>query len=368
MKIFTKTEEIIYALRGLYESYGYRLFKMNKFEEYSFYMEHKNFLTTENIISFGDLDGRLLALKPDITLSIAKNARDGENSRVYYNENVYRASHGIHEYKEIPQVGLEYIGDTDEYAECETVLLAVRSMELLNKRYTLDISHMGFVSSLLSYYGFSENTRADIITSLRKKDAEGIFLSCIKDGASKEDALSISHLADVYGNFKTAIDDAEKLSVCKESDKALSELGTVYSTLSSSGYGDNINLDFSIINDMNYYNGIVFQGYLENVPKNVLSGGRYDKLLSKLGKKSGACGFAVYLDLIELYGEDGEEKEPTVVVIYDDNDDIPSVMRFADGLRKKSERVTVVKSGTDFPDGAKVFVFKESGKAEKGRI
>ena len=74
MKIFTESEALIYKLRELYEKYGYRLFKMSKFEEYSFYMEHKNFLTTENIISFNDLDGRLLALKPDITLAIAKIA------------------------------------------------------------------------------------------------------------------------------------------------------------------------------------------------------------------------------------------------------------------------------------------------------
>ena len=102
MKIFTESEEIVYKLRELYEKYGYRRFKMSKFEEYDFYMEYKKFLTTQNIISFNDLDGRLLALKPDITLSIAKNAPEGENTKVYYNENVYRVSHSIHEYKEIP--------------------------------------------------------------------------------------------------------------------------------------------------------------------------------------------------------------------------------------------------------------------------
>ena len=101
MKIFTESEEVIYKLRELYEKYGYRRFKMSKFEEYDFYMEYKKFLTTQNIISFNDLDGRLLALKPDITLSIAKNAPEGENTKVYYNENVYRTAPTSHGYREI---------------------------------------------------------------------------------------------------------------------------------------------------------------------------------------------------------------------------------------------------------------------------
>ncbi len=357
MKIFTESEEIIYKLRELYEKYGYRRFKMSKFEEYAFYMEYKNFLTTQNIISFNDLDGSLLALKPDITLSIAKNAHDGENARVYYNENVYRVSRSIHEYKEIPQVGVEYIGEVDMYAECEMVLLAAKSMETMGGRYALDLSHMGFVWALLDGYGLSDIAGREVLESLGKKDADGVYNTCKEAGVCEEGAKNISALAEINGAFPTAFEKASSLAVCEEAKNALCELSSIYSALLSAGKADFVNLDFSIVNDMNYYNGLVFQGYLADVPKSVLSGGRYDNLLTKMGKKSGACGFALYLDLIELYRENGENYDADIVILYGEGADIAALEKAADFYRENDFRVLVTKKGANVPKAKKVIEF-----------
>ena len=74
-------ERASFALRSLYETAGCRKYHMGRFEEYSLYQENRSFLSSEQVITFTDLDGRLLALKPDVTLSIAKTAqpagRDG---------------------------------------------------------------------------------------------------------------------------------------------------------------------------------------------------------------------------------------------------------------------------------------------------
>ena len=82
-------EKAVFAFRKLYDSYGYKPFKMSKFEEYDLYSENKEFLVSEGIITFNDTDGKLLALKPDVTLSIIKNSKDNPNTaeRFYYNEN-----------------------------------------------------------------------------------------------------------------------------------------------------------------------------------------------------------------------------------------------------------------------------------------
>lgn len=357
MKIFTESEEIIYKLRELYEKYGYRRFKMSKFEEYAFYMEYKNFLTTQNIISFNDLDGSLLALKPDITLSIAKNAQDGENARVYYNENVYRVSRSIHEYKEIPQVGVEYIGEVDMYAECEMVLLAAKSMETMGGRYALDLSHMGFVWAVLSHYGLSEHVCAQVFGFLGEKDADGVKTACKEAGICDDGANNIAALAEINGAFPAAFEKAKTLSVCEEAENALSELSAIYSSLCSAGKADFINLDFSIVNDMNYYNGLVFQGYLADVPKSVLSGGRYDNLLAKMGKKSGACGFALYLDLIELYRENSEGYDADIVILYGAGADVAALEKAADFYRENDFRVLVTKKGAAVPKAKKVIEF-----------
>ena len=361
MKIFTESEEIIYRLRELYEKYGYRRFKMSKFEEYDFYMEYKKFLTTQNIISFNDLDGRLLALKPDITLSIAKNAPEGENTKVYYNENVYRVSHSIHEYKEIPQMGVEYIGDVDLYAECELLRLAHESVREIAKTafyaggeyaYSLDISHMGFISALLAHYCVSEGAKADVLECLGKKDGEGIYSACIADGVCEEGAEKIASLASFHGSYV----ELSALSVGEETDAIIAELETVTRTLGSAA----VHIDFSIVNDMSYYNGIVFQGFVDGMPRNVLSGGRYGNLLSKMGKNMSACGFALYLDLIELYGTSGEHFDADIVVVYtaaDTREKIDALERAADFYRENGFRVVVAKKGSVLPKAKKTIEF-----------
>ena len=70
-------------LRGLYEKYGYRKYKMGKFEEYSLYFSNSNFLSSDKVLTFNDLDGRLLAMKPDVTLSVINNtsATDKKNGK-----------------------------------------------------------------------------------------------------------------------------------------------------------------------------------------------------------------------------------------------------------------------------------------------
>ena len=132
--VLKKEEQAAFAMRALFEQYGYRRFEMSKFEEYDFYAENRSFLGSEHILTFNGLDGKLLALKPDVTLSIVKNTKGSREAadRVYYNENVYRARKGDGEYREILQAGLEYIGEADGYAVLEVLLLAVKSLELIN--------------------------------------------------------------------------------------------------------------------------------------------------------------------------------------------------------------------------------------------
>ncbi len=101
--VIKNDEKAIFALRALYEMYGYVQYRMNKFEEYDLYVRNKDFLVSENIITFTDADRKLMALKPDVTLSIIKNGSDekGGLQKVYYNENIYRVPKGTHAFKEI---------------------------------------------------------------------------------------------------------------------------------------------------------------------------------------------------------------------------------------------------------------------------
>ena len=149
--ILRSEEQTMYRLRGLYEKYGYRRFKMSKFEEYDLYVRNKDFLVSDRMITFTDARGVLMALKPDVTLSIIKNTREGEASprKVYYNETVYRSGKGDEAFQEILQTGLECIGDLDLYHLYEVIALAVESLAAISPDYVLDVSHVGLVSGFM---------------------------------------------------------------------------------------------------------------------------------------------------------------------------------------------------------------------------
>jgi ATP phosphoribosyltransferase regulatory subunit len=151
VKLHGTDEKVMYDLRALFEQYGYTQYKVSKFEEYDLYAQNRSFITGSNILTFTDTDGHLMALKPDVTLSIIRNTKLSKSlSKVYYNESVYRAPDPATGYREIQQTGLECIGHLDLYDICEIVMIAARSLALISSEYMLDLSHVALLSGFLT--------------------------------------------------------------------------------------------------------------------------------------------------------------------------------------------------------------------------
>ena len=291
-------EKAVFALRELYRNYGYRQFKMSKFEEYDLYSKNKDFLVSDGVITFNDTDGKLLALKPDVTLSIIKNSKDNENSveRFYYNENVYRISESSHTYKEIMQTGLECIGDISSKNIAEVVLLAAKSLQIISKDFVMPISNVALFGALADEYEITDEKRKAVITAITEKNADALKNIC--DNAQYTAFIT---LIKSYSNYNESIKALDEIAKSEESKTALTELESICKYLADEGFGKNINIDFSIIDASGYYSGIVFKGYIGGISSRVLSGGRYDKLMKRMGRRSGAIGFAVYLDTLERH-------------------------------------------------------------------
>ena len=133
---------------------------------------------------------------------------------------------------------------------------------------------------------------------------------------------------------------AVMLDTTKENvENAVKELKNVCSTLKASGNADNINIDFSVVSDISYYNGITFRGFIENVPGSILSGGRYDNLLTKLGKNSGAVGFAVYMDLLSFLNKDSDRLDTDVLLVYGKDVSAKEVFAKVNELQNQGNRV-----------------------------
>ena len=345
-------EQAIFELRALYQRYGYTPFKMSKFEEYDLYVQNKDFLVGDGVITFNDTDGKLLALKPDVTLSIIKNSRDGEGitSKVYYNENVYRISGTTHTFKEIMQTGLECIGDIDIYAMTEVVLLAMKSLEAVSEDYVLDLSHLGLLSALVDKLSVSETDKKKIIACVSEKNAHGLRALCDSIGADAEITEKILTLISAYGKPKKVLPKLRALNAGETAEVAIKELEIITEALDRVGYGDRVNIDFSVVNDMSYYSGVFFRGFVDGIPVGILSGGRYDKLMRKMGRRSDAIGFAVYLDLLERFDEHESEYDTDILLLYEDGTDVCELTHAVSVLAKNGTRVSARKN---IPEGVR---------------
>ena len=299
--ILKREEKAILTLRQLYRQYGYTPYKMSRFEEYDLYVRSKDFLVSDQIITFSGDRGKLMALKPDVTLSIVKNAPEepGVIQKVYYNENVYR------DYREIMQAGLECVGDLGSYEMAEVVLLAAKSLALLGENYVLDISHMGLLNAVLDSCGLEGERKQKAMTCIRRKSLHELEGLC-------EDAVALGKLRTLTTCHGASLEGIRKVLTRKEELAAWDELKALWDILEQSGCGSHIRLDFSVGNNMRYYSGVVFRGYLEGIPSSVLSGGQYDKLPQRLGRKAKAIGFAIYVDLLQ--GEESRFDVDTLIL------------------------------------------------------
>lgn len=304
-RYFSRAEEVSAACREIYSRYGYRRYRMNRFEEYDLYAANRNFLVGDSIITFTGQGGRLMALKPDVTLSIVKRAdcRPGGQEKVFYIENVYRADKSGEDFREIMQLGLECLGDIGLYQTAEVIALAAGSLAAISDDYILDLSHRGFIAGLLEESGLEAEAADDLLAYVGGRNPAGIAELCRRAGVNAGLCRRLIGLTSIYGPYPEAIGRLEAISSNDRTESALEEIRRIYSLLEAFGRGGRINLDFSHTGDMKYYNGVTFSGYVKGIPSALLSGGRYDGLLHSFGKSGGAVGFAIYLDLLDAIPE-----------------------------------------------------------------
>ena len=338
-------EKIILKLRKHYEQYGYKKIKLSKFESYDLYNENADFIKIENIITFMAPTGKLQTLRPDVTLSIVKKyARDKkkEVEKLYYIENIYRLSKEDMEYKELNQIGVEILGESDGYSDFEIINLAAESMELINKNFILDISNINYLSGLFEEMNSGYTLEKEVLMNIQHKNVHDLEKILTRENVESKYKEILIKIPDLSGKFHNVITEAEKLVLNEKMQKALDELKMLGQAFPKMIKNGKILLDFSIVNSLDYYNGLIFHGYIENNPKIILSGGNYDKLIKKYDKNKGATGFAIYLD--ELSGKYKIEKEYDfdILILYKNGDNaklLNIVKKYIDqGLTIRTEK------------------------------
>ena len=331
------TEQVTFSLRTLYNRYGYSPYKMSKFEEYDLYARNKDFLISDSVITFTDLNGKLMALKPDVTLSIVKNSADHPTGlqKLYYNENVYRVGKGTRTFREIMQIGLEALGQVDRYCIMEVLMLAAKSLKCISKEAILDVSHLGLLSEFLASIGIRPEETSRVLQYLGEKNLHELSAACRAAGIAEENIALLTQLAALSGPVQQVLPQAELLLKGRVNDNLLADYIRILSALADTEIGDALYMDFSVVDDIHYYNGIVFKGFIQGLPTAILSGGQYDKLMTKMGRKDRAIGFALYTDLMERLAPAPQQYDVDTVLLYDENTDLKRLQSHISALNRE---------------------------------
>ena len=339
-------EKVVFDLRSLYNTYGYCQYRMSKFEEYDLYAKNKDFLISDSVITFTDLGGKLMALKPDVTLSIVKNTKDvtGGVKKLYYNENIYRVAKGSGAFREMMQVGLECIGDVDSFCIAEVLSLAAKSLGRISKDSLLNISDLGLLTALLDEFGFPKSEREQVLRAIGQKNTHELMRMADSFGVSGD---KTQLLIEILGKNDSPSAVLDLVSQISEAMKLHAERVREILSFIEDDVLSALRFDFSVVDDIHYYNGIVFKGYISGVPASVLSGGQYDKLMRKMNRSSNAIGFAVYLDALEQLHRQSEAFDVDVLILYSGSASKAVTLK-ANALRQEGKRVMVQKA---IPEG-----------------
>ena len=354
-----RREQLYGRLRDLYENLGYTRFSMRRFEEYALYLENKSFLKSESVLAFTNPDGTLMALKPDVTLSIVKHARPERAGveKVYYQESVYRLAPTAREFVEIEQMGVEALGAVDAYTTGEVLRLALESLRAVGPAYVLDVSHMGFATGLMEAAGLDAEQQERLFALIRRKNAHELAEAIVAEGVAPAYAGAIAALAGLCGPFPETLQSARALAISTPMREALDELEALYALMTAVGLVDALQLDFSMLNDLSYYNGVVFQGYVQGAPRVVLSGGRYDPLMRRFGKAGDGVGFALYLDELAPVLREPRAWDADVLALYAPDDDLAKVNAAVFALAAQGLRVFAAVARPDGFRAAQVLRF-----------
>lgn len=289
-------------LKDIFKARGYRRVMTPTIEFYDVFGASAAYLPQENMYKLMDQKGRLMVLCPDGTIPIARLAATRlvhmeMPLRLYYSHNVYRMANGLRGHSsEIYQCGVELLGSGSIRSDLEIIEMAAGSLETISgSGYRLELCHIGYFKALMDRLGADEEIKEEIRHHIEQKNFASLndLLDQFPDNNA---AVALKYLPRLFGG-EEVFEQAYALFDDENARKSLDYLQTIYGSLQQLGLAEHVIIDLGLVNQAEYYTGIIFRGYFDEVGEPVLSGGRYDNLLSDFGAAQPATGFAVNIDL-----------------------------------------------------------------------
>jgi len=348
----------------LFRSYGYEEVITPAFEFLEIIETGTGEKIREELFLFMDREGGILALRPEMTVSIARLAATHlQNAdfpqRLFYVANVFRyVQPHVAQYREFWQVGVELLGASGVWADAEVITIAVKALRDIGlDDFKISLNQIAIFNSLLEESRMRDDEKKLIRTLVERKDL--VELSRCLENLDIDDGLkeAIARLPVLHGGLEV-LDQIPYLEKNKGASKAADELVKLHDALKICNVADNIVVDMGVLRGLDYYTGVVFEGYSPGLGYGLLGGGRYDNLLEQFGFPCPATGFALGVDRLSLVlGH--EEEEPVPYLIGGENFGL--IIKKAEELRKQGYIVQLD------VEGHSKEVLEEKIKASKGK-
>src|SRR5690625_4267721 len=307
--------------------------------------------------------GEVLVLRPDITIPITKliansNEQLHEDLRYFYIQNVFRQTAAQKNYRENTQAGVEYFGNTSPEADAEIIALAIHLMKDMNlEHFTIELGHAAFFQQLVQDMNLSKDALLELQLAIQATNITEIEEVLTKLSVSSDKREILTLLPFLYGEPTQVIEKARALPISKPLKQTLQNIQDIYDVLHSYGVAQHIVIDLSLINHMDYYSDMIFQGFIEKIGKPILMGGRYNKLSNQFNANIPAIGFAFDMDLVlEGIAHQSHLKKDTIdIVLLFDKKVEKNALTNATKLRMNNYRVityTDTASKEQIPDAS----------------
>ena len=270
--------------------------------------------------------GRILVLRPDVTAQIAKIVAMGMAGRqlplrLSYRSTVFRyePEHAGRE-REVFQLGVELIGADDASMDAEILTLLIESLKAVGlSHFKISLGHVGFYQALLAQSGLSEQGRKQAELAAARKDLPKLERILKTERVPSKQARPILEAPGRYGREEML---QWGRTVAGRNTRLLApieRLSRIYALLDAAGVKEHLLLDLGEFRGFDYYDGVVFDVFSDNVGCELGGGGRYNHLIGQFGQDLPSTGFALDLDrLFMALGKEGEKwvpETPSVLVV-----------------------------------------------------
>lgn len=343
-------------IKKVFHQYGYHDIQTPMFEYFDVFGKEIGTIPSKDLYKFFDKEGNTLALRPDITPSIARAAAtlfqdETLPIRLCYTGNTF-INHSSYQgrLREVTQMGAEFIGDGSAEADAEMLALVVETLLSIGlKEFQLNVGNVAYFQSLIADANLDEEENARVIELINNRNYFGVeeYLDSIQVNRSTKEAFGM--LNELVGGVEVLV-KAKDLSPNSNAILAIKRLEKIYNILKIYGFEKYITFDLSMTGTYGYYTGIVFRGYTYGTGDAIVKGGRYDNLLEKFGKQSPSIGFAIVVD--ELMNAMIRQKirilypRKNTLIIYEDGK-LSEAIRIAKDFRSKAKNVELLRKSKD---------------------